>query len=78
MNALEQYLKKHSLSQKQLADRFVPPVSQGLIWQWLAWLDDRPHGTRITAERAIEIERITQSELKREDLRPDVFGKQAA
>jgi len=47
-------------------------VSQGLVWQWL-------HGeTKITAERAIDIETKTAGEITRQELRPDLFGEVAA
>lgn len=61
------YLKKHELSQEQFAT-FLG-VSQGLVWQWIAGK------TRITAERAKEIERKTGGEITRHDLRPDIFER---
>jgi DNA-binding transcriptional regulator YdaS (Cro superfamily) len=64
------YLKKHRLSQQDFADKIG--VSQGLVWQWI---DGR---TRITAERAKQIEAATSGELTREQLRPDIFGKRTA
>lgn len=43
-------------------------VSQGLVWQWL-------NGeTKVTAERAIDIEGKTAGAITRHDLRPDIFG----
>jgi len=43
-------------------------VTQGAVWQWLNGYQ------RITAERAIEIERVTQGTVTKHELRPDVFG----
>lgn len=64
---IKTYLKKHECSQQEFADKIG--VSQGLVWQWL-----EGH-TRITAERALEIEEKTRGEIKREDLRPDLYGQ---
>lgn len=66
---IAQYLDKHGLSQQQFADQIE--VSPGLVWQWL---NGR---TRITAERAKDIERRTKGEIKCHELRPDVFDKAA-
>jgi len=63
---LKVYLKQHD-TQVGLAEKLG--VTQGLVHQWLRGL------TRITAERAIEIERATGGKVTREELRPDVFGK---
>lgn len=46
-------------------------VSQGLVWQWL---EGR---TRITAERACQIERLTASQVTRLELRPDLYQDDA-
>lgn len=70
---IERHLEKHGLSQEEFAKKFKPAVSQGLIWQWIEWLKNPKKGTRITAERAKEIEEITGGEIKRWELRPDVF-----
>lgn len=43
-------------------------VSQGLVSQWLSGK------TKITAERAVQIEEATGREVTRQDLRPDLFG----
>lgn len=64
------YLEKHHLSQGQFSKQIG--VSQGLIWQWLEGK------TRITAERAKEIEEKTGGEITRQDLRPDIFGEKEA
>jgi DNA-binding transcriptional regulator YdaS (Cro superfamily) len=42
-----------------------------MVWQWLN--GDRPIG----AERAVEIERRTKGQIKREDLRPELFRRAA-
>lgn len=44
-------------------------VTQGLVWQWLEGK------TRITAERAIQIETATAGQVTRYELRPDLFGE---
>jgi len=64
------YLEKHKLSQEQFAK--LLGVSQGLVWQWLEGK------TRITAERAKEIEGKTRGEITRHDLRPDLFDRARA
>lgn len=77
-SAIQVYLEKHGLSQEDFANKFKPAVTQGLIWQWSEWLKNPDKGTRITAERAKEIEEITGGELKKHELRPDVFEERAA
>lgn len=63
---LTDYLNKHGVTHKQLAGRI--PCSEGLVWQWIVGRQ------RITAERAIDIERATDGHVSRNDLRPDVFS----
>lgn len=66
---IDRYLdrtRKGAPTQEDFARRLG--VSQGLVWQWI---NGR---TRITAERAIQIEAATAGEVTRHDLRPDVFG----
>lgn len=63
---IKTYLETRGDSQEQFAKRIG--VSQGLVWQWI---EGR---TRITAERAIEIEEKTDRQITRHDLRPDLFG----
>lgn len=46
--------------------------SPGLISQWMSG------ATRITAERAVQIERVTGGEVTAAELRPDIFGECAA
>ena len=52
-------------TQTSLAGRMG--VTQGLVWQWIEGV------TRITAERAIQIERVTGGQVGKHELRPDVF-----
>ena len=70
------YLAKHGLSQEQFSEKMN--VSQGLIWQWIQWQENPKKGTRITAERAVEIEKITDGEINRHDLRPDLYHAERA
>lgn len=60
------YVKNHG--QSEFARRLG--VSQGLVWQWV---NGR---TRITAERAVQIESVTAGEITRHDLRPDLYPPQ--
>jgi DNA-binding transcriptional regulator YdaS (Cro superfamily) len=66
---LAEYLDKKE-SQVALAKRLG--VSQGLVWQW------RTGRTRITAERAVQIETATEGAISRAELRPDLWPRQAA
>ncbi len=61
---LKRYIMLHSqaLLAKDLG------VDRSLVSQWLSGK------TRITAERAVQIERTTNGAIRREDLRPDIFG----
>lgn len=72
---LADYLAKEKLSQEEFGRRI--PVSQGMVWQWLEWLENPQKGTRITAERALDIERASHGEVARHELRPDLFGGQS-
>lgn len=63
------YLKKHKLSQDAFAE--LVGVSQGLVWQWLKGQ------TRITADKAKQIENRTKGEVTRADCRPDLWEKAA-
>jgi DNA-binding transcriptional regulator YdaS (Cro superfamily) len=42
-------------------------VKQAHVWKWLRM-------ERIPAERAIQIELVTEGRVTRQDLRPDIFG----
>lgn len=72
---LKQYLDAHGLSQTEFGKRLN--VTQGAVWQWLKWLDDPKRGTRITAERAADIEGATDGAVTRHELRPDLFPEAA-
>lgn len=82
MNAgltIAEYLEKHQLSQEEFGKRVGKGVSQGMVYQWIRWqAGDAEKGTRITAEKAIEIETASEGECPREKNRPDLFGKQVA
>lgn len=65
---LSKYVRDKS-SQSALARKLN--VSQGLIYQWLNGI------TRITGERAVQIEMATDGDVTREELRPDLFGAPA-
>jgi DNA-binding transcriptional regulator YdaS (Cro superfamily) len=67
---LTAYLTKYGLSQREFGARLG--VTQGMVAHWV---NGR---TRITAERALEIEAATSGEVSRLELRPDVFGAPAA
>lgn len=75
---LQAYLEKHGITQENFAEKFRPKVTQGLVWQWLQFLKNPKKGTRITAERAKEIEVITSGEVTRAELRPDIYEKDKA
>ena len=60
---LQTYLLSNT--QTDLAERLG--VSHSLVNQWLSGL------TRITAERAVQIERVTNGAIGRHELRPDLF-----
>ena len=67
---IKAYLKEHSMSQEEFATKLG--VTQGLVWQWL---EGR---TRITAERAVEIEAATGGKVTRHELRPDLYPEERA
>lgn len=62
-------LKKYLKTTTQTAFAESMRCSQGLVHQWVKGI------TRITAERCIEIEAVTNGKVTRHDLRPDLFGK---
>lgn len=63
---LKKYLRQTATTQAEFARRIG--VTQGLVNQWLSGK------TRITAERAVQIESATGGHVTRQDLRPDIFG----
>lgn len=66
---LKTYLTTSKKTQQQFA--VALDVSQGLVWQWLNGV------TRVTAERCLDIEKATDGQVTRYDLRPDIFGKKS-
>jgi DNA-binding transcriptional regulator YdaS (Cro superfamily) len=66
---LSEYLRSHELTQRQFADRMG--VTPGMVWHWLNG------ASRITAERACQIEAVTDGAVKRHELRPDLFDPPA-
>lgn len=64
---LTEYVKNNG-GQTAVARRLG--VSQGLVWQWINGK------TRITPERAKDIEAKTDGVITRHDLRPDIYGPQ--
>lgn len=60
---LNEYVDQHG----QTATAALLGVSQGLVWQWINGK------TRVTAERAIQIETATGGKVDRASLRPDLF-----
>jgi DNA-binding transcriptional regulator YdaS (Cro superfamily) len=65
---LKTYLQQ--TTQTDLAHRLG--VTQGLVHQWVTGK------TRITAERAVEIEKATGGQVTRQELRPELFGAAVA
>ncbi|MHB1266422.1 MAG: YdaS family helix-turn-helix protein [Acidithiobacillus ferriphilus] len=62
---LKEYTSIHS--QRLLADKLG--VHYSLVSQWLSGV------TRITAERAAQIESVTSGAVTREELRPDIYRR---
>lgn len=58
---LDDYLRMKGLTQSAFASKFDPPVSQGLVSQWLKGR------TRITLDQAIQINRLTDGLVGPED-----------
>jgi DNA-binding transcriptional regulator YdaS (Cro superfamily) len=75
---LNEYIAFKKLTQEEFGRRVGGGVTQGMVWQWLKWLDDPTAGTRITAERAVEIEVATGGQVSRSDLRPDIYPREKA
>src|SRR3990167_3888832 len=63
--AINNYIQQHGLTQEAFGKKIG--VTQGLVWQWLKGF------TRITPERAVQIERRTAGAITRQELRPDIF-----
>jgi len=67
---IPEYLEKHRISQDEFGSMIG--VTQGAVSQWLAG------SIKISAERAVDIEKATKGEVKREEIRPDIFDRDAA
>lgn len=68
---LAQYRKDQKLSQAKFAERLSLagyPTTQALVSQW------ESGSVEITAERCVQIEKVTDGAVRRVDLRPDLFG----
>ena len=50
-----------------MADLLNPKVSRQAVYKWLE--------TRVPPKRCADVERVTNGKVKREELRPDVFGR---
>lgn len=72
---LREWLELPGNTQRKLAERIG--VTQSAVSQWLQWLDGGLHdnASRITGERALEIEQATDGAVTRAELRPDLFGE---
>lgn len=68
---LREYMKDHEYTQQSFGERVG--VSQGMVSQWLIWLDDRSRGTPITAAQALQVWRVTNYEVTPHELRPDLY-----
>lgn len=69
------YRAKHELTQTEFAARLTAAGSeatQSLISQW------ETGGVVIPAERVAKVEEVTNHEVTRYDLRPDLFGNNRA
>lgn len=58
---IDDYLRQNGLTQSAFAAKFDPPVSQGLVSQWLKGK------TRITLDQALQISRLTGGQVTPED-----------
>lgn len=68
--AIQAYLEKHQLSQKDFADSLG--VTQGAVSQWIKGK------TRIDEDRAADIIKVTRGEVTAEQLFPHLFSARAA
>lgn len=68
---LATYRKEQGLSQAKLAELLTAagfPATQSLVSQWEAG------AVVIPPERCVQVEQVTGGLVRREDLRPDIFG----
>lgn len=68
--AIQAYLEKHGISQQDFADRLG--VSQALVAQWISGR------SRVTPRRAPHVVRVTEGEITRETLFPELFAERVA
>lgn len=68
---LDAYLTEKGISQAEFGKKLSPPVSQGLVSQWING------GTRVTLDNALEIERVTDGAVTVRDC-SEMFQKAAA
>lgn len=71
-----QWLAIKGNTQEKLAG--LMGVTQGAVSAWVIWLDDPSRGTKLTAERCIEMEQATGGEICRYDTLPKIFGAKPA
>jgi DNA-binding transcriptional regulator YdaS (Cro superfamily) len=69
---LDEYLRDHGETQSDFAERLDPPVTQGLVSQWVLGT------TRISLARALEIETLTNNEVTARDCAAMFVAKEAA
>lgn len=65
------YLKKHNLTQQQFGRKLARPVSGGLVCQWTKGT------TKLTVDRAREVEAGSNNEIPRRALLPDLYDDAA-
>lgn len=70
MKPLKKYLKEHQLNQTQFAEKVG--VNQGLVSMWLSGK------VRMTPEWVLQVEKVTERELSRYELRPDIYPRDNA
>lgn len=58
---LDEYLSKHKISQSKFAEKLNPPVTPGLVSQWVCGT------TRITLVQALQIRFLTKGEVTEQD-----------
>lgn len=66
---LSTYLEKRGISQEQFAKSLEPPVSQGLVHQWISGK------TAITNDMAKRIVKATDGEVTPHDCDPSTFPR---
>lgn len=66
---LDTYLRRERISQVEFAEKLG--VTPGAVWQWC-------NGYRMSAEKVLPIERATDGNVTRHDLRPDLYPKEHA